>query len=343
VPHGPILRGHVVQRMPRAPSEALATPSSPGRPSRVLSRWRPCGALVFAPLAGRHRLREVVTSRASPADALASLGVPPPPRSTRAAAHARRPAARSHRLLATRSARGQAVAPGPGFRCQKPRGAVASPTLARGLNRCPGARDRPATGALQGQTLRDPAGSRPTVVVLRAGQRRARARGRQRPTGSSVALERGDRAERGRCRLTQAPVSCVSRQQGHATCTLTARVAGSGHHGVTADQPILRHGPKGAADPDVLRRGGSRAPETGPHAGVWTTAGQRPAAPSAALDTARWQSERCCTVRPPQRQRKTCLGTAETAGMPHIGVARMAYRWRAVLRFKSGVGLSCQP
>lgn len=179
--------------MSRAPLASLATTSRPGRPSRGLSRGSPVGALVVAPWAGRPRRRDGETALASPSEALAALGVSPPPRSTRAAANERRPAALDPRLWATGDARCQARAPGPGLRCQNPRLAVDRTTRAPGLPRFPGARFRTAKGALTGHTRRDHAGHLPALVGLPAGQRRASAsaRGRQRPTRRLVARARG--------------------------------------------------------------------------------------------------------------------------------------------------------
>ena len=118
--NGTIILGQVLKLMPRSYVESLDKTSSTGRPSRVLSRWSPFGALVFAQLAGRHSLRDVVTSMASPSEALASLGVTPPKRSTLAEAHERRPAALYQSLFATLDARCQAVAPGHRFRFKNP-------------------------------------------------------------------------------------------------------------------------------------------------------------------------------------------------------------------------------
>jgi hypothetical protein len=74
-----------------------------GRSSRVLSRWSQFGALVFAQLAGRQGLRDVVSSLASQAKALAPLRLMPPKRSTLVEANERRPSAWSQALFFTLS------------------------------------------------------------------------------------------------------------------------------------------------------------------------------------------------------------------------------------------------
>jgi hypothetical protein len=245
-----------------------------GRPSRVRSRWSPFGALVFAPWAGRHRLRDVVTALASPADALAPLGVTPPKRSTLAEAHARRPAALDHRLLAALYARGQAVAPRHGFRCNNPRCSVDRPTSALGVNRWPWARFRTAQGAITVHTRLEHAGHLPALVVITAGQQRAlaMARGRERPKGRMVAMDRGDSDSQCLCRLPQDSVSCVTRQQVNATCTVPAGLAVDRPRGVTADQNGVLPGQPGSAYPEARRRGGARDSATGTHEVCWTTA-----------------------------------------------------------------------
>ena len=340
--HGTIILGHVFKLMPRAHGESLDNTSSTGRPSRVLRRWSPFGALVFAHLAGRHRLRDVVTSMASPSEALASRGVTPPQRATRAEANARRPAALYQRLLATFDARGQAVAPGHRCRFKNPLCSVDSTTSSLGLHRCPWARDRTATGAITGQTLLDHSGDLPACVVSTAGKRSdlAIARGRPRPKGSLVAMDRGDLDERCLCRLPQDPVDFVIRQKRHAQFTVTTRVAGSGHHGVTSDQHSMRRGHNGQADPDVLRRVGYRDPATGQHDVLWTHACHLAAATMAALYQARWPIERFFNAIQQDLQLKTFLGTSENAVMTHIWVALLTSRLLAFLRCKSGLGLS---
>jgi hypothetical protein len=188
--------------MSSAPLASLATPARPGRPSRGLSRGSPVGALVVAHWAGRPRRREGETALAPPSDARAALGVSPPPRSRRAAANARRPAALAPRLWATGDARGQARAPGPSWRCPNPRLAVDRTTRAPGVPRVPGARFRTAQGALTGHPRRDHTGHLPALVGLPAGQRRASARGRQRPPRRLVARARGAIAATGLCSRT---------------------------------------------------------------------------------------------------------------------------------------------
>jgi len=181
---------------------------------------------------------------ASPSKARAALGVSPPKRSTLAEAHERRPAALSHRLLATLYARGQAMAPGHGCRFQNPLLSLDSTTISRCLNRFPGARFRTAKGAIKVLTRRDHAGPLPAFGVMPAGQRRAIARGRQRPKGSIGAMERGDIDDT--CLFSRTPdrVYLVTRQQVHATYQVTARLAVNWLPGVTSDQNVVLRGKK---------------------------------------------------------------------------------------------------
>jgi len=310
----------------------------------VLSRWSQFGALVFAQLAGRHRLRDVVTSMASPSDALAPLGLTPPKRSTLAEAHERRPAALDHSLFATLDARGQAVAPGHGFRCQNPRFSMDSTTIALGLHRCPWARDRTAKGAIKMHTLLDHAGDLPGVGVITAGKRRdrARARGWPRPTGRRVAMDRGDLDERCLFRLTQDGVYFVTRQKVHAKCQVTARFAVNWLQGVTSDHHVVLRGKNGHAYPDALRRVGYRDPETGHHYVFWTHAFHLAAATIAAIYKARWQIELFFKTIKQHLKIKTFLGTSENAVMTPIWIALITLLMLAFLRFKSGLGLSFQ-
>ena len=84
--HGNTVLAQVLKLIPRSQIEALDKVHGTGRPNRVLSRWSQFGALVFAQLAGRHSLRDVVCSLASQAHALAPIGLRPPQRSTLAEA-----------------------------------------------------------------------------------------------------------------------------------------------------------------------------------------------------------------------------------------------------------------
>jgi hypothetical protein len=344
VTHGTIILGQVLKLMPRAHIESLEKTSSTGRPSRVLSRWSQWGALVFAPLAGRHSLRDVVTSMASQSEALASLGVTPPQRSTLAEATERRPAALYHSLFATLYARCQAVAPGHGFRFNNPLFSVDSTTISLCLNLFPWARYRTAKGAITVHTLLDPAGYLPAFVVITEGKRSdlAIARGLQLPKGSLVAMDRGYIDYRFLFHLTQDTVSVVIRQKSNAKFKVTSRFAVSAHQGVTSDQNIMLQGKNGPADPDVLRRVGYRDPETGKHYVFWTHAFHLAAATIAAIYKARGQIELFFKAMKQHLKIKTFLGTSENAVMTQIWVALITYLLLAFLRFKSGLGISFQ-
>ena len=181
--------------MSRAPLASLATTSRPGRPSRGLSRGSPVGALVVAPWAGRPRRRDGETALAAPSEALAALGVSPPPRSTRAAANERRPAALDPCLWATGDARCQARAPGPGLRCQT----RALPWTARRARRaCPGSPGR-VSARPKAPSRAYPPGSRRPPAGLGGAARRPKARQRQRPWAAATpAAPRGPGSRRHR-------------------------------------------------------------------------------------------------------------------------------------------------
>jgi hypothetical protein len=342
--YGTPILGQVLTLMPRAHIESLDKTSSTGRPSRVLSRWSQCGAQVFAQLAGRHSLRDVVTAMASPSEALALLGVSPPTRSTLAEANERRPAALYQSLFASLYARGQAVAPGHGFRFKNPLLALDSTTISRCLNLFPWARFRTATGAIKVHTLLDHAGHLPALVVMTEGKGSdiAMARGLQLPKGSIVAMERGDLDDGFLFRLTQDGVYFVTRQKVNAKCRVTARFAVNGLQGVTSDQNVVLRGKNGPAYPDALRRVGYRAPETGNHDVFWTNAFHLAAATLAALYQARWQLELFFKTIKQNLKIKTFLGTSENAVMTPMWSALITYLMLAFLRFKSGLGLSFQ-
>ena len=103
--HGNTILAQVLKLISRPQIEWLEHVHGTGRPSRLLSRWSQFGALVFAQLAGRHSLRDVVSSLASQAKALAPLRLIPPQHSTVAAANERRPAALYQALFFTLYAR----------------------------------------------------------------------------------------------------------------------------------------------------------------------------------------------------------------------------------------------
>ena len=103
--HGNTILAQVLKLISRPQIEWLEHVHGTGRPSRLLSRWSQFGALVFAQLAGRHSLRDVVSALASQAQALAPLHLVPPKRSTLAEANERRPAALYQALFFTLYAR----------------------------------------------------------------------------------------------------------------------------------------------------------------------------------------------------------------------------------------------
>ena len=342
--HSTSILGQVLKLMPRAHIESLDKTYSTGRPSRVLSRWSQFGALVFAQLAGRHSLRDVVTAMASQSDALAPLGVSPPKRSTLAEANERRPAALYQSLFATLYARCQAVAPGHGLRFKNPLLSLDSTTISLGLNLFPWAHFRTAKGAIKVHTLLDHAGHLPAVVVMTAGKGSdiAMARGLQLPKGSIVAMDRGYIDYRFLFRLTQDGVYFVTRQKINAKCQVTARFAVNWLQGVTSDQHVVLRGQNSHAYPDALRRVGYRDPETGNHYVFWTTAFHLAAATIAAIYKARWQIELFFKTIKQNLKINTFLGTSENAVMTQIWIALLTYLMLAFLRFKSGLGLSFQ-
>jgi hypothetical protein len=342
--HSTSILGQVLKLMPRAHIESLDKTYSTGRPSRVLSRWSQVGALVFAQLAGRHSLRDVVTAMASQSDALAPLGVSPPKRSTLAEANERRPAALYQSLFATLYARGQAVAPGHGLRFKNPLLSLDSTTISLCLNLFPWAHFRTAKGAIKVHTLLDHAGHLPAVVVMTAGKGSdiAMARGLQLPKGSIVAMDRGYIDYRFLFRLTQDGVYFVTRQKIHAKGQVTARFAVNWLQGVTSDQHVVLRGQNSHAYPDALRRVGYRDPETGNHYVFWTTAFHLAAATIAAIYKARWQIELFFKTIKQNLKINTFLGTSENAVMTQIWIALLTYLMLAFLRFKSGLGLSFQ-
>ena len=342
--HGTPILGQVLKLMPRAHIESLDKTYSTGRPSRVLSRWSQFGALVFAQLAGRHSLRDVVTAMASQSEALAPLGVSPPKRSTLAEANERRPAALYQSLFATRYARCQAVAPGHGFRFKNPLLSLDSTTISLCLNLFPWARFRTAKGALKVHTLLDHAGHLPAFVVMTDGKGSdiAIARGLQLPKGSIVAMDRGYIDYRFLFRLTQDGVYFVTRQKINAKCKVTARFAVNWLQDVTSDQNVVLRGQNSHAYPDALRRVGYRDPETGNHYVFWTTAFHLAAATIAAIYKARWQIELFFKTIKQNLKIKTFLGTSDHAVMTPRWIALITYLMLAFLRFKSGLGLSFQ-
>jgi hypothetical protein len=111
---------------------------------------------------------------------------------------------------------------------------------------------------------------------------------------------------------------------------------------VTSAQHVVLRGHNGPAYPDALRRVGYRAPETGNHDVFWTTAVHLAAATIAALYKARWPIELFFKTITQHLQSKTFLGTSEHAVMTHIWIALITSLMLAFLRFKSGLGLSCQ-
>lgn len=343
--HRHTILAHVLTMVPRPHIESVDHEYGTGRPSRVLSRWSQFGALVFAQLAGRHSLRDVVSSLASQAKALAPVGLTPPKRSTLAEAHARRPATLYHTLFVQLYSRCQAVAPGHGFRFKSPLFSLDSTTISLCLSLFPWARFRTAKGAINVHTLLDQAGHIPAVVVITEGKRSdsAVARGLQLPRGSIVAMDRGDIDDRFLFRLTQDDVSFVTRQKVNARFKVTARVEVDWQRGLTSDHNVVLLGQKAKAYPAMLRRVGYRDPETGTHDVFWTNAFHLGAATMAAMYHQRWQIELFFKAMKHNLKIKTFLGTSENAVMSQIWVALVTYLILAFLKFKAGLGLSFQP
>jgi hypothetical protein len=342
--HGNTILAQVLKLISRPQIELLEQAHGTGRPSRVLSRWSQFGALVFAQLAGRHSLRDVVSALASQAQALSPLHLRPPKRSTLAEANERRPAALYQALFFTLYARCQGAAPGHRFRFKSPLFSLDSTTISLCLKLFPWARFRRAKGAIKLHTLLDHAGHIPAYMVLTEGKRSdlAVARGLQLPKGSIVAMDRGYIDYSFLCRLTQEGVYFVTRQKVNARVKVIERFEVDWQRGLTSDHNVLLRGQKAKAYPAELRRVGYRAPETGKHYVFWTNAFHLSAATVAAIYKQRWQIELFFKAIKQNLKLKTFLGTSENAVMTQIWVALITYLILAFLRFKAGLGISFQ-
>jgi hypothetical protein len=341
---GNAMLAQVRKLISRPPIACLEHVHGTGRPSRVLSRWSQFGALVLALLAGRHSVRDVVSSLASQVQALAPLHVMPPKRSILAEANERRPAALSQALCFTRYARGQGAAPGHRFRFKSQLFSLDSTTISLCLKLCPWAHFRRAKCAVKLHPLLDHAGHIPACTVLTSGQRRdlAVSRGLQLPKGSLVAMNRANLDDGVLCRLTQDGVNFVTRQKVNAGVKVTERIEMDWHRGLTSEHTVLLRGQQANASPAALRRVGYRAPETGTHDVFWTHAFHLSAATVAAIDQQRWQIELFFKALQQHLKIKTCLGTSENAVMTQIWVALITYLILVFLWFKAGLGLSFQ-
>jgi putative transposase len=272
--HGNTVLAQVLKLIPRSPIEALDKVHGTGRPGRVLSRWSQFGALVFAQLAGRHSLRDVVYSLAAQANALAPLGLRPPQRSTLAEANARRPAALYQRLFTMLYTRCRTVAPKHRFRFKSPLFSLDSTTISLCLSLFPWARFRTTKGAINVHTLLDHARHIPAFVVVTEGKRSdlAVARGLHWPVGSMVAMDRGYIDYQFLFHLHQEGLYFVTRQKVNAQVNVTARFAVNRSTGVTADHDVVLCGPKGQAYPEQLRQVRYRDAATGNRSVFWTNA-----------------------------------------------------------------------
>jgi hypothetical protein len=342
--HGHTILAQVLKMTPRSHIESLDKEHGTGRRSRVLSRWSQFGALVFAQLAGRHSLRDVVHCMAAQAEALAPLGLTPPKRSTLAEANNRRPATLYHTLFLTLYTRCQAVAPGHGFRFKNPLFSLDSTTISLCLSLFPWARFRTAQGAIKLHTLLDHAGHIPAFGVITEGKRSAiaLARGLPLPKGSIVALDRGDIDDRFLFRLTQDGVFFVTRQKVKAKFKVTKRFEVDWQRGLTSDHKVVLLGQKGKTYPAVLRRVGYRDPVTCKHYVFWTNACHLAAATMAAIYKQRGPIELFFKAIKQNLRIKTFWGTSEHAVMTQVWVALITYLILAFLRFKAGWDLSFQ-
>ena len=341
---GNIVLAQVLQLIPRSQIEALDKVHGTGRPSRVLSRWSQFGALVFAQLAGRHSLRDVVCSLAAQANALAPLGLRPPQRSTLAEANARRPAALDQELFTTLYTRCRTVAPKHRFRFKSPLFSLDSTTISLCLSLFPWARFRTTKGAIKVHTLLDHAGHIPAFVVVTEGKCSdlAVARRLPLPVGSIVAMDRGYIDYQFLFHLHQEGLYFVTRQKSNAQVDVTARFAVDRSIGVTADHDVVLSGPKGQAYPARLRQVRYRDAATGKRYVFWTNAFHLEAPTIAAIYKQRWQVELFFKAIKQNLRIKTFLGTSENAVMTQVWVALITSLILAFLRFKAGLGISFQ-
>jgi Transposase DDE domain/Domain of unknown function (DUF4372) len=342
--HGNTVLAQVLQLIPRSQIEALDQIHGTGRPSRVLSRWSQFGALVFAQLARRYSLRDVVCSLAAQARALAPLGLRPPQRSTLAEANARRPAVLYQELFTMLYTRCRTVAPKHRFRFKSPLFSLDSTTISLCLSLFPWAHFRTTKGAIKVHTLLDHAGHIPAFIVVTEGKCSdlAVARGLCLPVGSIVAMDRGYIDYQFLFHLHQEGLYFVTRQKGNPPIDVTARFAVDQSRGVTADHDVVLSGPRGSAYPARLRQVRYQDATTGKRYVFWTNAFHLAAPTIAAIYQQRWQVELFFKAIKQNLRIKTFLGTSENAVMTQVWVALITFLILVFLRFKAGLGISFQ-
>jgi len=343
--HNNTVIAQFMKLVPRHEFESLAKQHHSGRSFRKASRWDQFVALTFAQLAGRHSLRDIISSLSTQAHRLYHVGSRLLTKTTLSRINNDKPYQLYESLFGKLLQRSQSLTPSHKFRFKNPLYALDSSTIDLCLSVFPWAEFRSTKSGVKLHVGLNQQGMIPEFVqITEANVHDVNiARRLDLPAGSIVAMDRAYNDYGLYKSLTDKEISFVTRLKTNAKYRVVERRGVLFSKGLTSDQTIEFTGQLTAQKcPIPLRRIGYRDPETGKHYVFLTNNFSLAAKTIADIYKSRWEVELFFKWIKQNLKIKKFFGASKNAVMTQIWIAMCVYLLLSIIKFQSGLQASLQ-
>ena len=343
--HNNTVIAQFMKLVPRHEFESLAKQHHRGRSFRKASRWDQFVALTFAQLAGRHSLRDIISSLSTQAHRLYHVGSRLLTKTTLSRINNDKPYQLYESLFGKLLQRSQSLTPSHKFRFKNPLYALDSSTIDLCLSVFPWAEFRSTKSGVKLHVGLNQQGMIPEFVqITEANVHDVNiARRLDLPAGSIVAMDRAYNDYGLYKSLTDKEISFVTRLKTNAKYRVVERRGVLFSKGLTSDQTIEFTGQLTAQKcPIPLRRIGYRDPETGKHYVFLTNNFSLAAKTIADIYKSRWEVELFFKWIKQNLKIKKFFGASKNAVMTQIWIAMCVYLLLSIIKFQSGLQASLQ-
>jgi len=343
--HNNTVIAQFMKLVPRHEFESLAKQHHRGRSFRKASRWDQFVALTFAQLAGRHSLRDIISSLSTQAHRLYHVGSRLLTKTTLSRINNDKPYQLYESLFGKLLQRSQSLTPSHKFRFKNPLYALDSSTIDLCLSVFPWAEFRSTKSGVKLHVGLNQQGMIPEFVqITEANVHDVNiARRLDLPAGSIVAMDKAYNDYGLYKSLTEKDIVFVTRLKTNAKYRVVERRGVLFSKGLTSDQTIEFTGQLTAQKcPIPLRRIGYRDPETGKHYVFLTNNFSLAAKTIADIYKSRWEVELFFKWIKQNLKIKKFFGASKNAVMTQIWIAMCVYLLLSIIKFQSGLQASLQ-
>jgi len=343
--HNNTVIAQFMKLVPRHEFESLAKQHHSGRSFRKASRWDQFVALTFAQLAGRHSLRDIISSLSTQAHRLYHVGSRLLTKTTLSRINNDKPYQLYESLFGKLLQRSQSLTPSHKFRFKNPLYALDSSTIDLCLSVFPWAEFRSTKSGVKLHVGLNQQGMIPEFVqITEANVHDVNiARRLDLPAGSIVAMDKAYNDYGLYKSLTEKDIVFVTRLKTNAKYRVVERRGVLFSKGLTSDQTIEFTGQLTAQKcPIPLRRIGYRDPETGKHYVFLTNNFSLAAKTIADIYKSRWEVELFFKWIKQNLKIKKFFGASKNAVMTQIWIAMCVYLLLSIIKFQSGLQASLQ-